>query len=134
MTLHCKKKTKNINLFLSKDQLLSEAATDYYTGDICNVRKCGPNLRNSLTEKYSGRLGDWYTGLGAQTLVPKKVFQVFFLSYISIKKYVEVAISDFTMQLIISKWLRIQKCRQKRKAMRKERRNCQRKCFIHLTT
>ena len=123
MTLHCKKKTKNINLFLSKDQLLSEAATDYYTGDICNVRKCGPS-----------RLGDWYTGLGAQTLVPKKVFQVFFLSYISTKKYVEVAISDFTMQLIISKWLRIQKCRQKRKAMRKERRNCQRKCFIHLTT
>ena len=34
------------------------------------------------------------------------------------KKYVEVVVSDFTMNLIISKWLRIQKFRQKRKTMR----------------
>ena len=34
MTLHCKTKTKNINLFLSKDQLLSEADTDNYTGEM----------------------------------------------------------------------------------------------------
>ena len=133
MTLHCKTKTKNINLFLSKDQLLSEAATNSYTGDICNVWKCGPNLWNSLIATYSGRLGDRYTSLGAQALAPKKVFQVFFFSYISTKKYVEVAINDFTMHLIISKWFRIQKCRQKRKEMRprgrKERRNCQRTCF-----
>ena len=44
MILHCKTKTKNINLFLSKDQLLSEADTDSYSGEICNVRKCGRNL------------------------------------------------------------------------------------------
>ena len=31
------------------------------------------------------------------------------------KKCVELAISDFKMHLIISKWLRIQKCREKRK-------------------
>ena len=65
MTLHCKTKTKNINLYLSKYQLLSEVATDSYTGDTCNVRKCGPNLCNALTATYSGRLGDRYTGLGA---------------------------------------------------------------------
>ena len=34
------------------------------------------------------------------------------------KNYVEVVVSDFTMNLIISKWLRIQKFRQKRKTMR----------------
>ena len=44
MILHCKTKTKNINLFLSKDQLLLEADTDSYTGELCNVRKCGRNL------------------------------------------------------------------------------------------
>ena len=41
-------------------------------------------------------------------------------------------INDFTMHLIISKWHRIQKSRQKRKTLRQrgrnERRNCQRKC------
>ena len=34
------------------------------------------------------------------------------------KNYVEVVVSDFTMNLIISKWLRILKFRQKRKTMR----------------
>ena len=49
MTLHCEAKTKNINLFLPKDQLLSKVATDsYYTGEICNVLKCSPTLLNSL--------------------------------------------------------------------------------------
>ena len=36
------------------------------------------------------------------------------------KKYVKVVINDFTMHLIISKWLRRQKCRQKSKTMRQE--------------
>ena len=36
------------------------------------------------------------------------------------KKYVEVVVDDFTMNLIISKWLRIQKFRQKRKTMRQK--------------
>ena len=77
---------------------------------------------------YSGRLGDLCAGL-----VPKTTFQVFFFKLYFSKNYVEVAISDFTMHLIISKWLRTQKCRQKRKTMRQrgqsERENCQRKCF-----
>ena len=34
------------------------------------------------------------------------------------KNYDEITIDDFTMDLIISKWLRTQKCRQKRKTMR----------------
>ena len=45
----------------------------------------------------------------------------------------KVAINDFTMYLSISKWLRIKKCRQKRKSVRQkggsERRNCQQKYF-----
>ena len=133
MTLHCNTKTKNINLFLSKVQLLPEADKDSYTGEICNIRKCSRNLWNSLTATYSGRLGDRYTGLGAQTLASKKSFSSFLFQLYFNKKQVEVAINDFTMRLIISKWLRIQRCRQKRKTMRQrgrnERRNCQRKCF-----
>ena len=114
MTLHCKTKTKNINLFLSKDQLLSEADTNSHTGEICNVRKCGRNL---VTATYSGCFGDRYTGLSAQTLAPKKGYSSFLFQLCFNKKQVEVAINDFTMHLIISKWLRIQKCRQKRKTM-----------------
>ena len=62
----------------------------------------------------------------------KKLFKFLFQLCFN-KKQVEVVVNDFTMHLIISKWLRIQKCRQKRKTMRErgrnERRNCQRKCF-----
>ena len=43
------------------------------------------------------------------------------------KKYVEVAINNFIMHLIISKWLRRQKCRQKRKTMRQEEREVKEK-------
>ena len=34
---------------------------------------------------YSGHLGSQYTSLGAQTLVPKSIFQVFFFQFISTK-------------------------------------------------
>ena len=78
-----------------------------------------------MSVTHSGRLGDRCNGLGAKTLAPKPLYFN--------KKYVEVAINDFTMHLVISKWIRIQKCRQKRKTMRQrgrsEKRNCQRKCF-----
>ena len=41
---------------------------------------------------------------------------------------------DFAVHQIISKWLRMQKCRQDRKSVRQrdrsERRNCQRKCSM----
>ena len=81
----------------------------------------------------SGHLGDQYVSLGAQTLMPKNTFQVSSFQLYFNKIKVEVVINDFTIHLIIVKWLRIQKCRQKRKTMRQtdqsERRNCQRKCF-----
>ena len=64
---------------------------------------------------------------------PKNTFLVFFFQLYFNKKYVEMAIDDFTMHLVISKWLRIQKCRQKKETMSQrvpsEKRNCQRKCF-----
>ena len=89
-------------------------------------------LNNVYTMTYSGRLGDWYIGLGAPTLVAKKHFSRFLFQLYFNKKYVEVAINDFTMHLIISKLLRRQKFRQKRKIMRRgtiERGNCLQKCF-----
>ena len=63
-------------------------------------------------------------------------FQFLFFQLYFNKKYVELAINDFTMHLIISKWLRRKKYRQKRKRMRqrlrRKRRNCLRKCFYLL--
>ena len=70
--------------------------------------------------------------MGIPASVPKEQFQVLFFQLYFNKKYVEVAISDFKMVLIILKWRRKQKFRQKRKTMRQknsERRNCLRKCF-----
>ena len=82
MTLHCKTKIKNINLFLFKDQLLLEADTDSNTGEICNIWKCGGNL---VTVTYSGCLGDRYASLGVQTLAPTKSYSSFFFSYVLTK-------------------------------------------------
>ena len=48
---------------------------------------------------YSGRLGDWHTNLGTQTLAPKKQFSRFLQLYHFNKKYVEEAINDFIMHL-----------------------------------
>ena len=52
---------------------------------------------------------------GCRNFGPQKILQVFFFQLYFNKKYVEVMINDFTMHLIISKWLRRQKCREKRK-------------------
>ena len=60
------------------------------------------------TLTYSDCLGDRYTGLGAQTLALKRYFSIFLFSLYFNKKCVEVAINDFTMHLIILKWLRRQ--------------------------
>ena len=44
--IHCETKTKNINSFLYKDQLSSEAATTSYSGEICRCPEIyGPSLR-----------------------------------------------------------------------------------------
>ena len=68
------------------------------------------------------------TGMGAQTLTSKNISHVFclfvclFFPAVFQQKYAEVAISDFTMDLIISKRLRRQKskCKQKRKTMKQK--------------
>ena len=51
---------------------------------------------------------------------PKKHFSSFFFQLDFNKKYLEVAINDLTLHLIISKWLRRQQCRQKRNTMRQK--------------
>ena len=101
------------------------------------MRKKLEHLRNNfcrLSLTYWKIL--WETGIlvwVSKLWRPKNNFQVFFFRLYFFKKYVEVAINDFTMYLIISKWLKMQKCRHKRKKMRQrcwsERRNCQQKCF-----
>ena len=48
----------------------------------------------------------------------KTPFKFPFFSCISLEKYVDIAINDFTKHPIISKWLKRQKCKQKRKTMR----------------
>ena len=69
---------------------------------------------------YSSYLGERYTGLGAQTLHPKKDIQDFFLQLHFNRNYIKVTIIYFTMHLSISKWLRRQKCRQWRKTTRQK--------------
>ena len=67
----------------------------------------------------------------AKLWCPKNFFQLHFD-----KRYAEVTINDFTMHLIISKWLWTQKSRQKRKTMRQRvwsKKSCQWKCFHSLT-
>ena len=78
----------------------------------------------------------WETGIpvwAPKLWCPKNTFQVFFFKLYFNKRYIEVAINDFTMYLVIWKWLRIQKCRQKWKAMRQRGQsqiiNWQWKCF-----
>ena len=72
------------------------------------------------------------TGSGAFTLAPKKHSKVSFSSCFPTRKC-WIAITDFTIYLIISKFFRRQKCRQKRKTKTKGRwsegRNYPRKCF-----
>ena len=81
---------------------------------VCIYIHIHTNTRNVYAGMYTGCLGDQYTGLGAQTLIPKYHFSSFVLSVVFQQKYIEVAINDLTMHLIISKWLKRQKCRQKR--------------------
>ena len=51
---------------------------------------------------------------------PKKHCSSFAFSVVFQQKYVEVVINDFTVHLIILKWLRRQKSRQKRKTTRQK--------------
>ena len=56
-------------------------------------------VRQAVT--YSGCSENRYTGLGAQTLAHKKHFSSFLFQFYFNKSYVEGAIIDFTMQLIM---------------------------------
>ena len=49
-----------------------------------------------LVVMYPGHLEDWYTGLGTQTLVPKKVFLTFYLK-IFFKASTEKSVSLFNL-------------------------------------
>ena len=64
-----------------------------------------------------GRLIYW---LGLQNFGAQETLFKFPFSAVFNKKYVEVAINNFTMHLIISKWLRRQICRLKRKTIRQK--------------
>ena len=55
------------------------------------------------------------TWLSSKLWRPKITFQIFFFQLYFIKKYVYVAINDFAKHLIISKWFRRQRYKQKRK-------------------
>ena len=66
----------------------------------------------------------WETGIPvwvSKLWHPKSTFQVLLFQLYFNKKYVEVAINDFTMYLIISRWFRRQKCRWNRKTIDKKR-------------
>ena len=69
------------------------------------------------------------SGKPVYRFVRQKTFlKFYFFSCISTK----VAINDFTMYLVISKWLRRQKCRKRKKwdkKMLKWKKNCLQKCF-----
>ena len=86
-----------------------------------------------ISVMFSGPLGDQSTSLGTQ----KTLFKFFFLQLYFNKKYIEVAIDDFTMHLIILKLPERQTSRQKRKTMRQKEVQAKKetvyeKVFIHL--
>ena len=70
------------------------------------------NHYTMVPQVQSGIPGIW------ETSIPVWAPKIFYFQLYFNKKYVEVAINDFTVHLIISKWLRIQKCKRKRKTMR----------------
>ena len=74
--------------------------------------------QNPFHDKFQWHIQTiWETGMPVWVL--KKILsKIPFFICISTKKCVEVAISDFTMHLITLNWLRIQKYRRKRKAIR----------------
>ena len=83
----------------------------------------------------------WEIGISFWVLklwCPENSFQVFFFLLCFNKKYVKVVVNDFTMHLIILKWLRRQKCRQKKKMKPKDieakEETVYKSVFIHLNT
>ena len=98
----------------------------------CHIKNFNIPKSSDVFTVWKASLSVWVPKLWS----PKNIFQFFFQLYFN-KKYVAVAINDFTMHMIISKWLKVQKCKEKRKTMRqrgqRERRNCQQMCFHSFT-
>ena len=87
----------------------------------CNVVMPSEDAKILKFNQYQKSDKALYTGI--LVLAPKKFFLSFLFQLYFNKKFAEVAVNDFIMHLIFLKWLRIQKCRQKRIAMRQSGRS-----------
>ena len=93
----------------------------YENIDFCNVVMPSEDAKILKFNQYQKSDKALYTGI--LVWAPKKFFLSFLFQLYFNKKFAEVAVNDFIMHLIILKWLRIQKCRQKRIAMRQSSRS-----------
>ena len=92
----------------------------YENIDFCNVVMASEDAKILKFNQYQKSDKALYTGI--LVWAPKKILSFLFQLYFN-KKFAEVTVNDFIMHLIILKWLRIQKCRQKRIAMRQSSRS-----------
>ena len=92
----------------------------YENIDFCNVVMPSEDAKILKFNQYQKSDKALYTGI--LVWAPKKMLSFLFQLYFN-KKFAEVTVNDFIMHLIILKWLRIQKCRQKRIAMRQSSRS-----------
>ena len=92
----------------------------YENIDFCNVVMPSEDAKILKFNQYQKSDKALYTGI--LVWAPKKILSFLFQLYFN-KKFAEVTVNDFIMHLIILKWFRIQKCRQKRIAMRQSSRS-----------
>ena len=92
----------------------------YENIDFCNVVMPSEDAKILKFNQYQKSDKALYTGI--LVWAPKKILSFLFQLYFN-KKFAEVTVNDFIMHLIILKWLRIQKCRQKRIALRQSSRS-----------
>ena len=92
----------------------------YENIDFCNVVMPSEDAKILKFNQYQKSDKALYTGI--LVWAPKKILSFLFQLYFN-KKFAEVTVNDFIMHLIILKWLRIQKCRRKRIAMRQSSRS-----------
>ena len=98
--------------------------SNYRTSSSFSSKRAGKDLGAwKSTSNDHWKVYQWciQASLGAHTLALKKHFSSFLSQLYFNKKYVKVAINDFTIHQIISKWLRRQKHWQKRKTMWQKR-------------
>ena len=92
----------------------------YENIDFCNVVMPSEDAKILKFNQYQKSDKALYTVI--LVWAPKKILSFLFQLYFN-KKFAEVTVNDFIMHLIILKWLRIQKCRRKRIAMRQSSRS-----------